>query len=895
MRTLALLALFLLGTTTTFANTKITYLRCEYLESPLGIDSRQPRLSWNIESDERGQTQTAYQVLVASSQSRLRKNEGDVWDSGKVKGDSIAQISVAGKPLESARRYYWKVRSWGRDGKPSAYSRPAYWEMGLLSPQDWRGSWIGRTEEIKYTPAPLLRRAFSLNKPIRQARVFVSGVGYYELRINGHKIGDGVRDPGYTRFDRRVLYNTYDVTSLLGEGGNVLGVILGTGFLNPHVRAVWDFDRAPWRQSPRLLLELRVIYQDGTTERIVTDNQWRTTASPITFDGIHGGEFYDARLEKEGWDAPSYDDSAWEPVKVLSAPGGILKSAQMPSVQVTQTRRPAKISQPKPGIYLLDMGQNLAGNAILTVQGTEGTAVKLEYGERLNPNGTLNTEHIGGFVKNTDKTQPFQTEVYTLKGGGKEVWSSRFTYHGFQYIQVTGYPGKLTSESVQAQFAHSAITPTGTFTCSNPLLNKIWKAGIYAYLSNLQSIPTDCPHREKNGWTGDAHLAAEQGLFNFDPAPVYTKWVNDLDDEMQDSGALPGIVPSSGWGYVWGNGPAWDSAFLLIPYYMYTYLGDAQILKEHYPKMRRYVDYLTRHANNGIVTLGLGDWAPFETETPVDVTSTGYYYRDTLIVAKTAELLGKTQEASDYYALAESIKKGFLEKFYNPMTGLIANGSQTAQSCALYQGLTTPENHDRILTNLLSTVQNSKGHIDTGILGAKYLLNGLLENGRADIAYQVASQKTLPSWGYWIENGATTLYESWRDTDSRNHIMYGDILAWMYKALAGIVPETEHPGFSHFTLKPYPVGDLTSAKAEYRSIRGLIESDWKREGDKFTWKVTIPPTSTARVCVPVFSSGAMVLEGKKPLGDNPQLKVIGVHNGYVEMEAESGTYLFTVK
>lgn len=895
MRKIIPFVLLFWATATASASTKITYLRCEYLETPLGVDALQPRLSWNIESDERGQTQTAYQVLVASSQSRLRRNEGDVWDSGKTAGSRVSQVAVTGKPLESAKRYYWKVRIWDKEGKPSPYSRASYWEMGLLSSQDWHGRWIGATEEIKYTPAPLLRRAFTLNKPIRAARAFVCGVGYYELRVNGRKIGDGVRDPGYTRYDRRVLYNSYDVAPFLAEGGNALGVLLGTGFLNPHVRAVWDFDRAPWRQSPRLLLELRIAYKDGTTQRVVSDDQWRTASSPITFDGIHGGEFYDARLEKEGWDAPSYDDSAWESVKILSAPGGVLKAAQSPPVKVTQTRRPAKITQPKPGIYLLDMGQNMAGNALLTVQGAAGVSVKLEYGERLNPDGTLNAEHIGGFVKNTDKTQPFQTEIYTLKGGGKEVWSSRFTYHGFQYVQVTGYPGQLASESVQAQFAHSAITPVGTFSCSNPLLNKIWKAGIYSYLSNLQSIPTDCPHREKNGWTGDAHLAAEQGLFNFDPAPVYTKWLYDLDDEMKESGALPGIVPTGGWGYAWGNGPAWDSAYLLIPYYMYVYLGDTQILVERYPKMRRYVDYLTRHAKNGIVSLGLGDWAPFQTETPVDVTSTGYYYRDALIVAKTAELLGKTDEANEYYALAESVKKGFLEKFYNPATGLIANGSQTALSCALYQGLTAPDNHDKILANLLTAVQNRNGSIDTGILGAKYLLNGLLENGRADVAYQIASKKTLPSWGYWIENGATTLYESWRDADSRNHIMYGDILAWMYKALAGIVPEPNSPGFAHFTLKPYVVGDLTSAKAEYRSIRGLIESDWKRDGEKFTWKVTIPPTSSARICVPVLASGATILEGKKLLGDNPHIKVTGVQNGYVEMEAESGTYLFTTK
>jgi alpha-L-rhamnosidase len=422
-------------------------------------------------------------------------------------------------------------------------------------------------------------------------------------------------------------------------------------------------------------------------------------------------------------------------------------------------------------------------------------------------------------------------------------------------------------------------------------LNRIWEAARWSYLGNLQGIPTDCPHREKNGWTGDAHLAAEQAMFNYFPAAVYTKWIRDIADEQQPDGRLPGIVPTGGWGYHWGNGPAWDSAFLLIPYYQYVYYGDTDLFRRHYDRMKRYVDYLTSRATNGVVNIGLNDWVPFKTKTEAGITDTAYYYVDTKIVALAAALLGKTDEARRYGELAERINQDFNRTFYHPETGVYDNGGQTALSCALYQGLVQPENDARVLSNLVDTVEKADWHIDTGILGAKYLLNTLTDHGRADVAYRIASQKDLPSWGWWIEQGATTLWEDWRGDGSRFHIMYGDIAAWFYKAIAGIHPDPATPGFKHFIIKPHVVEDLRYARAEYDSIRGRIVSDWALEGREFRLNVIIPANSRATVNLPI-GDPEQVLEQGKPVSGTTGVTFLRVEEGRSVFSVQSGEYRF---
>lgn len=864
-------------------------LRCEYLESPLGIDTPRPRLSWQVESRERGQRQTAYRIIVATSPERLAAGEADLWDSGRVDSDATAQIYYAGKPPTSRQQCFWKVLVWDRDGVEST-SDVARWEMGLLDPADWQAKWIARTTETASNPAPLLRRGFGVARRVRQARLYIAGLGYHEVYINGQRVGDHILDPGYTRYDRRVLYVTHDVTALLRDGANAIGVMLGNGWFNTHTKAVWYFHEAPWRMSPRMLLHLRVDYADGGSETIVSDESWRVATGAITFDSIYAGETYDARLAKPGWDRDGYDDSGWEPALVVDAPRGKLSAQMTPPIRSQRPIRPVSITEPKPGVFVFDMGQNMAGRAELTVSGPAGTKVVMRYGERVFADGGLDRASIEEHMRE-DSSPFFQTDTYILSGEGEERWHSRFTYHGFQYVEVTGFPGRPTLDSLLALPCHSDIPVAGSFECSIPLLNKIQHATVWAFLANLQSIPTDCPHREKNGWTGDAQIACEQAQYNFLPVATHTKWLDDLGDEQQPSGQLPGIVPTSGWGYSWGNGPAWDSAFYLLPYYEYVYYGDTGNLAQHYEGIRRYVDYLTTRAQGGIVEIGLNDWAPWRTQTGAAITDTAYYYVGAQVVALAAEQLGKPDDQARYLALAESIKQAFNARFYHPETGLYDNGSQTALSCALYQGLVEPANRERVAANLVAAVEANDNHIDTGILGAKYILNALTESGRSDVAYRMVAQKDQPGWGWWMEQGATTLWEQWDGGASRCHIMFGDVGAWFYKALAGIRPDPEAPGFAHFTIRPEPVGHLTWVRAHYDSIRGRIESAWEKAGGHFTLYVRIPANTTATVYLPAADLEGIV-ESDKPLAASKGVRALGLEGDRAVLEVASGTYEF---
>jgi alpha-L-rhamnosidase len=866
----------------------VAHLRCEYRDTPLGIDTPQPRLSWAIESDQRGERQTAYQILVASSPALLAKDAGDLWDSGKVTTDQSIQVAYAGKPLLSRQACVWKVTVWPAAGA-AITSKPAAWSMGLLSPEDWQAKWIGSPTAAAVEPAPMLRKTFALEKTIQRATAYVSGLGYYELSVNGKKVGDHELDPKFTRYDRRVLYVTYDVTAQLKPGRNALGVMLGNGWYNYHVKNAWDFDTAPWRGRPKLLLRVDIDFADGTKQVVVSDDSWKHATGPIQFDGLLSGEVYDARLEKAGWDSAGFDDSTWAAAKVVEAPKGKLTAQMVQPIRITEVLRPVKVSQPKPGVFVYDMGQNIAGKARLTVSGPAGTEVKLQYAEMLRPDGTINPDNIKAFCKSAE----FQTERYLLKGAGTEIWQSRFMYHGFQYVQVTGFPGEPKLENLQALVMHTDVESVGAFECSNALLNKIQQCTRWSYLNNLHGHPTDCPQREKNGWTGDAHLAAETGLYNFDAAAAYTQWMKDFKDEQRDSGELPGIVPTGGWGYAWGSGPSWDSAYVLIPWYLYQYCGDARILADHYDNLKRYVDYLGRKTRNGIVGIGLGDWCPAKTTTPEKVTSTGYYYCDAVIVSKIAAILGKTEDAQTYAKLADDIKQVFNREFVNPQTKQVAGGTQTALSCALYQGLALPAEVDAIVSNLVANVERQGNHLDCGILGTKYLLHALSDNGRADVAYKITTQTTAPGWGAWINQGATTLWEEWGGGGSHNHVMFGDVSAWMFETLAGIRPDPAAAGFKKIIIKPEIVGDLTWVKGSYNSGYGRIASAWKIDGNKLTLSVTIPPNTTATVHVPAKDVSSVREDGladTKPGGVASSAKMQG---NCAVMEIGAGTYVFT--
>ena len=887
--------------------------RCEYLTEPLGIDAARPRLSWTLESGRRGVKQAAYRVLVASTPERLRAGEGDLWDSGRVASDDTAQVRYGGTaPLASGQACHWKVRVWDDTGA-TAECAPARWEMGLLAPGDWHGTWIARTTDTAVEAVPLLRRGFALDGKIKSARLYASGLGFHELRVNGRKVGDSRLDPAWTRYDRRVLYVAHDVTKLLKRGDNALGVMLGNGWYNVQAKAAWDFDRAPWRATPRLLLELRVTMEDGSVVTVASDERWKTADSPITFSGIYGGEDYDARREQSGWDAPGFDDSGWQAALVVDAPKGKLAAQAMHPVRTDRVIKPVKVTEPEPGVFVFDAGENVTGNARLRLSGPAGTRVTMRYGERLHPSGRLDQKDIAVHVLRYGADQPFQTDHYILKGQGTEEWESRFNYNGFRYVEVTVVepgstraPGKLTAANLTVNYFHSDVPEAGAFACSNPLLNRIWENGRRSYLGNLFGLPTDCPHREKNGWTGDAHVACEQGLFYNDGITVYEKWIRDVGDEQRPTGAIPGIVPTNGeWGYAFGAGPAWDSAFLIVPWHLYEYYGDDTALRAHYEGYKRYVDYLTTRATHGspkespttthLVKFGLGDWSFWKTETPVEVTDTGYYYHDARLVARVARMLGKDDDAKKYDALADTIRAAFNKAFFDPGTGSYGNGSQTSLGCALYQGLAEPENEPRVVDNLVAAIEKTDRHLDFGLLGSKYVLNALSDHGRADVAYAMAAQKTQPSWGWWAEQGMTTLLERWTLDDSHNHTFLGDVNAWMVKTLAGIRPDPSAPGFRNVRIEPNVVGDLTAARASYDSVRGRIVSDWKVEKDgTFRLTVTVPANATASVTLPVADPSTVREGGKSAVAAEGVRDVRPSEvRGKTLLSVGSGTYRFS--
>jgi alpha-L-rhamnosidase len=842
----------------------VTRLRCESLDNPMGIDAAQPSLSWALDSNERDQRQTAYRILVASSPKKLALNQGDLWDSGKIRSDETLYQTYEGRPLSSGQTAFWKVQTWDGKGIPSAWSKAATFDMGLLQPSDWEGKWIGQTTDVNDLPAPLLRREFAVPANIKRARAYVCGLGYYELRINGKKVGDHVLDPGFTRFDKRALYTTYDVTKALQKGENAVGVILGNGWFNVQPRAVWTFDKVGWRAAPKLLMRLEIETTDGRRQTLVTDESWKATTGPITADSLYSGEEYDARLEKTGWDQPRFNDTLWSAAISAEAPKGKLVAQAMPPIRVTKTLKPAHITQPKPGVYVVDFGQNFAGFPRLHVKGPAGTVLSMKCGERLAKDGTVDQAAVAMHMIRTTPPQSFQTNRYTLKGGGQETYEPRFTYQGFQYVEVTGFPGKLTEKNLEGLFVHTDVARVGEFECSNPLLNKILESARWAYLSNLESIFTDCPHREKNGWTGDAQLASEQGLYNYDGATVYRKWLDDVADDQEPNHKLSVIIPNSGWGtrYI-QYAPAWDAAYFEIPWNIYLYTGDRRLLESHFDGFTNYLDWLVTQSKDLIIEGDLGDWCPYKTETPTALTSTAYLFRDAVIASKAADLLGRKEEAEKYAALAEKVRLAYNAKFLNKKTGIYDNGSQCAQSVALYFGLADAQDRPAILRNLLDNVKKCDDHIDAGILGSKFLLNVLTTEGHADVAYRVASQKTMPSWGWWIDQGATTMWEQWNGTDSRNHIMFGEIAAWFYKALGGINPDPTGPGFKHILITPNPVGDLTWANTRHDSPRGLIETRWTRKDGVFQLEVTIPANTTASVALPAAKRAKITLEGKE--------------------------------
>lgn len=890
-------------------------LRCEYQVNPLGIDTARPRLSWQLPASGRGVRQTAYRILVASSDALLKADTGDLWDSGRVESAQSFGIEYAGRALRSRTRYGWKVKVWSSAGE--ATSEPAWWETALLPDQDWQGVWIRHnrpapgSEAAFYEDqaAPLLRRPFRVEKKMRRARAYISGLGYYELRINGRKIGDQVLDPGWTSYSRRVLYATHDITAALQPGDNVAGVILGNGWYNPLPLRMWGHLNLREHLTvgqPRLIAEFHLDYEDGSSERIVSDGTWKTADSPILRNSVYLGEVYDARKEAEGWDRPGFDDHDWTPAVAAAEPVGKLRCQSAPPIRVGRTLTPVAVTEPAPGLFVFDLGENIAGSIRLRVRGPRGQTVTATCGELLDPDGRVNarTSACGQIKKGRclggagAPENAFHRYQYTLKGDGEEVYTPRFAYSGFRYVEVEGYPGRPDAAAVEGRVMHADVASAGGFECSNGLFNRIQAAFRRSLLSNLFSVQSDCPHREKFGYGGDMVACSEAAVYNFDLSLFYAKAVEDLADAVRPNGGFTETAPHSGVtarGLGEGSGPMlWGTAHPVLQERLLAFYGNERLLSEQYDTTRRWFELLAAAAEDHIIKPCLGDHESLAPNSP-EVSNTSYYYHTALAFSAFCRRLGKAEEAGHYAGLAERIRESFIRHFLDPATGRCKDGTQANQSFALVHDLVPEPLCERVMAVLVDDVMNRNGgHLTTGIFGTDCLLQALSAGGRVDVAYTVVNQETFPGWGWMFANGATTLWEHWEkdeETFSHNHPMFGSVSAWFLKYLAGIRPAEGTAGFEQVVIAPRIPQGLTWVQGHHESIHGRVVSHWKREGDRLTMDVVIPPNTTATVHVPARDAAA-VMESGRPAAQAPGVEFLRLENGAAVFRLGSGTYAF---
>ncbi len=884
-------------------------LRCEYLVNPLGIDTPKPRLQWVLEplTGRRGKKQTAYQIIVATSESGLLAGQGNLWNSGRVDSNQSAQIPYAGNSLLSRQRCYWKVRVWDEHGEPCAWSKPAHWSMGLLQSGDWQGGWIGGDIHIDDPHAIYLRREVKLPTRVIRATAYICGLGYYEFYLNGRRVGDHVLDPAFTDFDKRVMYVTYDVTGQLLPGPNAVGVVLGNGWYHPITPDLFGFEKAPWRAIPRLLVNIDFEYSDGTRQTIGSDASWKWSTGPLVLNSIRSGETYDAGLEMPHWNESHYDDSTWRPAVELTAPKGQLSAQMEPPMRITETLKPANLTEPKPGVYLFDLGVILTGWVRFKAAGEPGQKVTLDYNEVLNPDGTLDTTY-----SNTHTYGRFQKDELILDQHGKGVIEPRFTYHGFRYVQITGLKRMPPLASLEARGVHTDWESAGTFACSNPRINELEKA-VRRTLSNaVHSIPGEEPTREKMGWTQDGQNTMEAAIYNFQVPSVYTQYLFDVIDAQEANGHVPPIVPTNGWGRTRADGsaplfsdPWWGSTLPYVAWKLYEYYSDRRALEDAYEPMQRWVDYLTSTAKDHLVDWSLGDWLeigahPTVTDhslpkhSPIPQTTSAGYYYSTMAVVRAAELLGKPDDAHRYRQLAEQIKASFNRHFFDPQTGQYAKDSQTSQVLPLSLDMVPEGKRDLVLKRLVENIHQHKDHLSTGFVGVMPMLHGLGDWGYEDLGYTIAMQPDLPGFLQMIADGYSVLGESLTgDSGSRHHPFGACIGSYLFREIAGIRTDPTGPGFARIIIRPI-LGNLTWAKATYDSIRGPITSEWKRSPRGFELRVGIPANTTATVELPARNPKT-ITESGKPLAQAVGVEFLRMEGTRAILAIDSGDYTFAVQ
>ena len=871
------------------AAAKIGRMRCEQAINPIGIGTTAPRLDWIIESTDRGQMQSAYQVLVSSRKENLEAGKADVWNSGKVKSGESTNVVYGGKPLRSRTRYWWKVRIWDKNGKPSPYSRAAFWEMGLLKSQDWKAKWIESSQELSEGQSPYLRKYFALSGKVKRARLYSTALGLYEVYINSKRVSNDVFAPGWTEYKKKVQYQTYDVTNILKSGGNAIGIVLGDGWYCGHVGAA---GRNLYGSTPKALCQLLVEYENGTSQIICTDSTWKTHTGPIVESDMLMGETYDARLEIGNWCENSFNDSQWQQVTVANDVNISLDAQRGPSVRRTGYLKAKSVSEPKNGVYVFDLGQNMVGWARLKVKGAPGTEVVLHFAEVLSPDGTAFTKNYRS-AKCTDK--------YILKGGTEEVYEPHFTYRGFRYVEVSGYPGKPSADVVTGVVVNSDMPVTGKFECSNAMVNQLHSNIAWGERGNYLSVPTDCPQRdERLGWTGDAQVFVRTAAFNMDVQSFYNKWLLDLDQDAQlSNGVFPKVAPNI-------KGPvegiaAWGDAGVICPWTIYLCYGDKRVISDNYAAMQKWIDYCEQNSKDLLrPNSGYGDWVSYNANTPKDVIATAYFAYSTHLLAKMAAAIGKYDDSRKYNNLFGEIKSAFNSAYVSP-DAKIKGETQTCYALALYFDLLPQDKRALAAQHLVDDIAARDWHLSTGFVGTGYLLPALSSCSMDDAAYKLILQDTLPSWGYQIKRGATTMWELWDgikesgsiswQMNSFNHYAFGSVGEWIHGNIAGINPDPDKPGYKHIIIRPKAGGGLSYSKASLYSGFGNIACNWRIAQGKHLLHVTIPANTTATVYIPA-SNPSHVTEGGKPIYKAKCVKFVGMSSGSAVYEVGSGDYDF---
>ncbi|MGG4145330.1 glycoside hydrolase family 78 protein [Paenibacillus algorifonticola] len=891
--------------------------KTEYMTNPLGIEAAKPRLFWKLRSEERTVRQTAYQVLVASSKERLAADDGNCWDSGKTESSESIQVEYGGSLLEAEAECFWKVRVWDNYGRVSAWSEPAFWTIGLLHRAAYRGKWIGRKHDegaAGRQPSPHLRRPFALDGKVRRATAYATALGLFELYVNGKRVGDYFA-PGFTDYNVRSQVQAYDIMPLLQEGDNAFGVIIGEGW---YAGTVGFLGEKVYGERPFFMMQVNVEYEDGTKQSIATDHTWKVSKGPILYSDFIMGEAYDARLEMAGWSEAGFDDSLWEEPDVRPGYNGMLVASNEPPIKVMKTIRPIQMERTASGSYIFDMGQNMVGWTELRVSGESGTTVTISHAEMLSPDGSLYLDNLRVAV---------QQEHYTLKGEGLERYEPHFTFHGFRYVELIGFPGEVTLDTIVGKVVYSDTPETGHLETSNAMVNQLFSNIAWGQRGNFLSVPTDCPQRdERLGWTGDAQIFARTASYNMDVARFFNKFMWDMIDCQQPSGAFTDVAPDAGWiryknwstrlNWYAPDNAGWGDAGVIIPWTLYLMYGDVRILETHYEAMSRWVDYL--HATTDELVrpnyANYGDWLSIDADTPNEVLATAYFAYSTKVLGLIAEVLGKEDDVSRLEQLFQGIAAAFRRAFVTE-EGRIHGETQTVYVLALQFGLLTEELRLKAVRHLTADIAGRGNRLTTGFLGVGYLLPALSDNGRLDVAYQLLTQEAFPSWMYSIKHGATTIWERWDgwteengfqtpQMNSFNHYSLGSVGEWMFRYMAGIEADKGAPAFRHAIIRPQPGGGLSFVKSHFASLYGKIEVDWQIDkSGEFQLNVIIPANTTATLYIPGTVNaidGAVVgkLEdaSMEPFSTSSSgsqdIKLIEAFGSQTVLEIGSGSYCF---